>query len=84
MSRYEDRKWCKCADPLNGWKSIKDFPPPNGWLIIAYRYYADPEVLCSGFCLHQDGVFRDFNLNNNLIRDAVFWMFLPEPPKENT
>ena len=58
------------------WISIKDKPPPNGWILIAYRYYADPNILCSYFGLHIDGNFSSAGLQ----RDVTHWMPLPEPP----
>lgn len=62
---------------MGEWISIKDKPPPNGWMIIAYKYYADPKILRSDFGLHVDGKFTC----GGLVRDATHWMPLPEPPE---
>ena len=59
------------------WISVKDRKPGNGWLIICYKYYADPSILNSDFGLHEDGVF----ISGGLIREVTHWMPLPSPPK---
>lgn len=60
------------------WISVKKKKAPQGWLIVAYRYYADPKILCSGFALHIDDDFIEAGLK----RDVTHWMTLPEPPHE--
>ncbi len=59
------------------WISVKDKKPPQGWIIISYKYFADPKILCSDFGLHIDGSFT----SGGLKRDVTHWMPLPEPPK---
>jgi len=60
------------------WIKLEYKKPPNGWMLIAYKYYADPNIICSDFGLHLDGEFT----TDGIKRDVTHWMFLPEAPKE--
>lgn len=61
------------------WIKLEDKKPPNGWMIIAYKYFADPNILCSDFGLYIDGEFTSASIK----RDVTHWMPLPQPPMEN-
>lgn len=63
---------------MSEWISIMNEEPPQGWIICTYRYYADPKILCSGFCCHIDDEFIDAGIK----RDVTHWMPLPEPPHD--
>jgi Protein of unknown function (DUF551) len=63
------------------WINIKDKKPPNGWLITAYKYYADPSICRVDFCLHFDG--KCFSEMGGVQRDATHWMALPPPPENS-
>lgn len=68
---------------MSEWISVKEQKPPEGWLIIAYRYYADPSILQSDFGLHVDGKFTSGG-PIMLERDVTHWMPIPKPPKNTT
>ena len=60
------------------WISIDEQKPPYGWMLVVYRYHADPKILCSDFGLHTDGTF----IVSGVKRDVTHWMPIPPPPKE--
>ena len=63
---------------MTEWININDKKPPYGWMILSYRYFADPKILCVDFGLHMDGIFT----SGGVIRDVTHWMPLPKPPEE--
>lgn len=61
---------------MSEWISVKDRKPPDGWMIFAYTYYADPKILQVDFGLHVDGIFT----TSGIQRNVTHWALLPKVP----
>lgn len=60
-----------------GWISIEQQKPPNGYTIVSYKHPDDPRIVCSGLCVHIDGVFTSMVLR----REVTHWLPLTSPPQ---
>lgn len=58
------------------WNKIEDLDPPNGWLIVTYKYCESPRKLRCAFCYHEDNEF----MMGNIKIEVTHWMELPSLP----